>query len=72
METKKFIACQNNRVLGFYETKEAADSAIENEKLRDRLQLLLKRRLLKKLLKSGTDVFTDIYYVAEVVSCDRQ
>lgn len=63
---KVFIACQDKKVLGAYASKEEAMKRIEEEKERDKLELLLKRSLLKKLLKSGKSLTTNYYYVAEV------
>lgn len=62
----KFLALQNNRVLGLFDSYEEACARCNDEIQRDRISLLLKRRLLKKFLKKHDSFITDYYIVAEV------
>lgn len=51
---KKYLAIQNRLVLGCYDTQAEAEVRCSEEIQKDRIQLLLKHRLLKKILKSIT------------------
>ena len=64
-----YLAIQNNVVLGVFNSRPEADARIQAEIQKDRMNLLLKKGLLKKLLKKSSDFkFDDIYFVAEVKS----
>ena len=67
--TKKgtFVVFQNNRVVGVADSLEQARLIKEDEIKKDQLQLLLKKRILKKLLKSGKGLITDQYFICEVI-----
>lgn len=66
-----YLAVQNNIVLGIFDSVEGAEERINAEIQKDRLNLLLKKGLLKKLLKtkgSKEFKFDDVYVIAEVKS----
>lgn len=64
----KFVACQDNKVIGFADTLEEAENLIKEEQERDKFWLFFHRSLLKKLLKSKKPLkYKDsIYFIAEV------
>lgn len=61
-----FLVIKNDKVVKVCATVDEAKAAIEALKERDKLLLLTKKAVLKRMLKSDTDIFTDLYYVAEV------
>lgn len=61
-----YIVLQNDKVIAFCESYEEAEEIRNKEIVRDQLQLILKKRLLKKLLRSGKGLETDQYIIAEV------
>ena len=67
--TKKgaFVVFQNNRIVGVADSLEEARIIKEDEIQKDKLQLLLKKRILKKLLRSGKALVTDQYFICEVL-----
>lgn len=66
MLSKKYMACQNDYILGFYDTVDEAQARISDEMERDKLELLLKRRVLRRLLKKHQPIINNNYFVAEV------
>ena len=70
--TKLYLAIQNKRVLGSFDTLEEAQDRINQEISKDRIALLLKKSLLKKLVKKAkeNDLYTDIYIISEVISSE--
>ena len=62
----KYLAIQNKLVLGCYDTYEQAEARIKTEIERDRLKILLKHKLLKKILKKHNGFLTDYYLITEV------
>lgn len=63
---KKYLAIQNRLVLGCFDTQLEAEARCSEEIQKDRVKLLLKHRLLKKLLKKHNGYMTDYYLVCEV------
>lgn len=68
MSKSKFIACQNNRVLGMFDTAEEARQEVLDEIERDKFWLILKKSLLRKILRSHGKLRLNggMYYVAEI------
>lgn len=68
MSESKFIACQNNHVLGMFDTPEEAHQEVLDEIERDKFWLLLKKSLLRKILRSHGKLRLNggMYYVAEI------
>lgn len=60
-----FVAIQDEKVLGIFDSFESAKNRVEEEKRRDEFALVLKRKLLKKLIKSGNVRIHD-YYISEI------
>lgn len=60
-----YMAIQDKDVLGIYDSLDAARQRIQEEQRRDELQLVLKKKLLKKLIRSG-EVRIHDYLVAEI------
>lgn len=67
-----YLAIQNKRVLGSFDTREEASERINQEISKDRIALLLKKSLLKKFVKKAQagDLYTDIYIIAEVLESE--
>lgn len=64
----KFIACQDNKIIGFADSLSDAEKLIAEEQERDKFWLFFHRTLLKKLLRSKQPLKykNSIYFIAEV------
>lgn len=61
-----FIACQDEQVLGYFDTVEAANERIKLEQQRDLFWLALKHKFLRLFFKGKADIPKTVYYIAEV------
>lgn len=68
-----FIACQDKKILGLFDTEEEARKEVLDEIERDKFWLVLKRRLLKrKLLQHKKLHFAGhLYFVAKIIHVEE-
>lgn len=62
-----YIASQNSLILGSFDTEELATKRCLEEIKRDDLQLVLKKKLLKKVLKGQIPINGNTYLVSKVL-----
>lgn len=62
-----YIASQNSLILGSFDTEELATNRCLEEIKRDDLQLVLKKKLLKKVLKGQIPINGNTYLVSKVL-----
>lgn len=61
-----YLAIQNSLILGAFETMEAAEARCKEEIKKDSLELLLKKKLIKKVLKGQIPINGNRYLVAVI------
>ena len=61
-----FLAVQNNVILDTFDNYADALERIQEEKNRDTISLMLKKSLLKKLQKNGSNIALHSYKIFEV------
>lgn len=68
-ENRRFIALQDKKILGIFNTREEAHKECLNEIERDKFWLIFKKRILKRLLKNHEPLhwLGGLYAVAEIV-----
>lgn len=62
-----YLAIQNSLILGAFETLEAAEARCKEEIKKDSLELLLKKKLIKKVLKGQIPINGNRYLVASII-----
>lgn len=75
MENKEvYIACQDNKILGIFNSEAEAFNECLDEIERDKFWLVLKRSLLKRLLKKHKPLQYQgsKYFVARVISIVKE
>lgn len=61
-----YLAIQNSLILGAFETPEAAEARCKEEIKKDSLELLMKKKLIKKVLKGQIPINGNRYLVAVI------
>lgn len=61
-----YLAIQNSLILGAFETSEEAEARCREEIKKDSLELFLKKKLIKKVLKGQIPVNGNRYLVARI------
>lgn len=66
MNKDKFLAIQDNKVLGVFDTRDEAHARVIAEQRRDLLWIIIKRKLAKLIYKGKADYPSTVYYIAQV------
>lgn len=61
-----YLAIQNSLILGAFETPQAAEARCKEEIKKDSLELLMKKKLIKKVLKGQIPINGNRYLVAVI------
>lgn len=61
-----YLAIQNSLILGAFETAEQAEARCLEEIEKDKLELLLKKKVIKKILKGQIPINGNRYLVAMI------
>lgn len=61
-----YLAIQNSLILAAYDTLEAAEARCKEEIKKDALELFLKKKLIKKILKGQIPINGNRYLVAQI------
>lgn len=62
-----YLAIQNSLILGAFDTEESAEARCKEEIKKDSLELLLKKKVIKKILKGQIPVNGNRYLVARIL-----